>query len=180
MSVASRRLRFEILKRDGFRCRYCGATAVESLLHVDHVVPEASGGTDDPTNLVSSCASCNLGKSDVGLGESRLPSAPSAADLSEQAMQIRDYLYAAEEVELARAATRDWLAQQWRERVGEDPLVYLCEKFRHLAMQYPLETLVDAMAAVGDADHVRAPMARVKYFYGVLRRRREREAGMAV
>jgi hypothetical protein len=32
-------------------------------LHVDHVIPVAVGGHNDPDNLVASCADCNLGKS---------------------------------------------------------------------------------------------------------------------
>lgn len=62
MSV-SKRLRFEILKRDGNKCRYCGASSDESPLTIDHVVPVALGGTDDPSNLVAACKDCNAGKS---------------------------------------------------------------------------------------------------------------------
>ncbi len=58
-----KRLRFEILKRDGFRCRYCGKEASESTkLEVDHVVPRSKGGSDDPTNLGAACYDCNRGK----------------------------------------------------------------------------------------------------------------------
>ena len=59
------RLRFQILKRDGFRCTYCGLRADDgAVLHVDHIIPVALGGTDDPENLTTSCDECNLGKSD--------------------------------------------------------------------------------------------------------------------
>lgn len=54
--------RFEVLRRDGFRCVYCGAKASESELHVDHVVPVIDGGSDEPSNLVTACIDCNLGK----------------------------------------------------------------------------------------------------------------------
>lgn len=57
-------LRFEILTRDGFRCRYCGATAEVATLHIDHVLPRSMGGRDDRANLVTACADCNSGKSD--------------------------------------------------------------------------------------------------------------------
>lgn len=60
--AVSRRLRFEILKRDGYACRYCGATAPDVVLHVDHVTPVSVGGGDEPNNLVTSCADCNAGK----------------------------------------------------------------------------------------------------------------------
>jgi HNH endonuclease len=56
----SKRLRFEILRRDGFRCRYCRNG--ETLLTVDHVTPRVLGGTDAPSNLVACCDDCNTGK----------------------------------------------------------------------------------------------------------------------
>jgi hypothetical protein len=63
--AVSKRLRFEILRRDNHACRYCGATAPDVKLTVDHVVPEALGGSNEPSNLVTACADCNNGKSSV-------------------------------------------------------------------------------------------------------------------
>jgi hypothetical protein len=59
------KLRFSVLMRDGFRCRYCGRTASEPdvVLHVDHVVPFSAGGTTSEGNLLTACSECNLGKS---------------------------------------------------------------------------------------------------------------------
>ena len=57
-------LRFRILQRDGFRCRYCGRSgdAPGVVLHVDHVVSVAAGGTTSEDNLRTACEECNLGK----------------------------------------------------------------------------------------------------------------------
>jgi len=60
-----RRLRFEVLRRDGYRCRYCGATAEDTALTIDHVLPEALGGLTEAANLATACAACNSGKSSV-------------------------------------------------------------------------------------------------------------------
>lgn len=57
-----KRVRFEVLKRDNHTCRYCGATAPDVELTVDHVVPRALGGSNDPANLVTACKPCNDGK----------------------------------------------------------------------------------------------------------------------
>lgn len=65
----SKRLRMEVLKRDGFACRYCGAKAPDVRLHVDHVNPIARGGADDMLNFVTACSDCNAGKSDIPLSE---------------------------------------------------------------------------------------------------------------
>ncbi len=64
----SARRRFEILKRDGFRCQLCGASSGDGVqLHVDHRVPLAKGGSNEDENLWSLCERCNLGKSDRNL-----------------------------------------------------------------------------------------------------------------
>ena len=64
-----KRLRFEVFKRDKFRCVYCGATPPDAVLHIDHVVPVSDGGSNDPLNLVTACAGCNLGKSNIRLDD---------------------------------------------------------------------------------------------------------------
>ncbi len=58
----SSKLRFEVFKRDGFRCQYCGRSAPQVRLHVDHIEPVAKAGTNDIMNLITACADCNLGK----------------------------------------------------------------------------------------------------------------------
>jgi hypothetical protein len=62
MSV-SKRTRYEVLRRDNHTCRYCGGTAPDVTLTVDHVTPVSLGGSDDPSNLVAACKDCNAGKS---------------------------------------------------------------------------------------------------------------------
>lgn len=64
------RQRFEILKRDGFTCQYCGRKPPEVRLEVDHIFPVDKGGTNDPANLITSCQPCNNGKSDILLDSS--------------------------------------------------------------------------------------------------------------
>ena len=57
-------MRFRVLSRDKFRCRYCGASSEDEdvRLHVDHIHPRSRGGTHDLDNLVTACADCNIGK----------------------------------------------------------------------------------------------------------------------
>lgn len=58
----SKKLRFEVFKRDKFTCQYCGAKAPDVVLHCDHVHPVAEGGKSDTLNLVAACQGCNSGK----------------------------------------------------------------------------------------------------------------------
>lgn len=55
-------IRFEVFKRDSFCCQYCGRSAPDVILECDHIIPVASGGTNDLINLVTSCRDCNRGK----------------------------------------------------------------------------------------------------------------------
>lgn len=57
----SRDLFVQIALRDGIACARCGST---EKLAVDHVVPMARGGSDDPSNLQILCKRCNSSKRD--------------------------------------------------------------------------------------------------------------------
>lgn len=62
------RLRFIVMKRDNFKCQYCGqspATDPTIILHVDHKTPYSKGGETVPENLQTLCSKCNIGKSDL-------------------------------------------------------------------------------------------------------------------
>lgn len=56
-----------VFGRDGNKCRYCGAT--EGELHIDHIVPLARGGSDEPENLCVACKPCNSSKNASMLDE---------------------------------------------------------------------------------------------------------------
>ena len=69
-----RDLRFNILSRDGFTCRYCGGKPPVKELVVDHVVSVADGGPlTDPSNLVTSCKDCNSGKGALSIPPEWIP-----------------------------------------------------------------------------------------------------------
>ena len=62
------RLRFNVMRRDNFKCCICGATPATNStieLHIDHIVPWAKGGETTLENLQTLCSKCNLGKSDL-------------------------------------------------------------------------------------------------------------------
>ena len=98
--VVSRRLRFEILRRDGYTCRYCGAQAPDAKLTVDHVVPTTLGGGDDPRNLVTACHECNAGKTSI---------APDAVIVADVDATVMLFAQAMERVAAARIRDRELL-----------------------------------------------------------------------
>ncbi|EBR2769019.1 HNH endonuclease [Salmonella enterica] len=71
-SGITKKIRFEVFKRDGFKCQYCGSSAPDVILHVDHINPVSKGGDNDMMNLITSCDSCNGGKSDKLLSDNSI------------------------------------------------------------------------------------------------------------
>lgn len=113
----SKKLRFEVFKRDGFICRYCGAKPPDVILHVDHVLAVAEGGTNAIDNLVTSCITCNQGKGARGLGETTpwVDEIEVLASLQEMAERRLDLASQAKAVASLRAAEDEALAtvKQW-------------------------------------------------------------------
>lgn len=63
-AMISDSLRYDIMKRDGFKCVLCGMSAKDgAILHVDHIIPVSKGGKSEKDNLRTLCERCNLGKS---------------------------------------------------------------------------------------------------------------------
>lgn len=65
----SKKIRFEVFKRDKFTCQYCGQMAPDVILEVDHIKPVAEGGDNEMVNLITSCRDCNRGKGKRKLSE---------------------------------------------------------------------------------------------------------------
>ena len=63
----SKSVRFEVFKRDSFKCQYCGKSAPDVVLEVDHIIPVSKGGDNDISNLITACFDCNRGKRDKKL-----------------------------------------------------------------------------------------------------------------
>jgi len=105
----SRRLRFEILRRDNYTCRYCGASAPDVKLTIDHVVPTTLGGSDEPPNLVTACEACNGGKSSIPADAALVD------DVNEDAVRWAAAIKAAADEMLADLKRRDAARVQFDE-----------------------------------------------------------------
>jgi len=171
----SRRLRYEILRRDDNTCRYCGGKAPDVALTIDHVVPVVLGGSDDPTNLVAACKDCNAGKS------SSSPDAAIVARVSDEQLRWAAALKVA-----ARQALAEQEALMTRLEPFFDYWYSLVPGYRHGNPGWELPSnwasqiagllaggLPDAI--VTDAMHValttRGVDNRFRYFMGIVRNR---------
>lgn len=68
----------QVKSRDGYRCVFCGAS---DTVTVDHLIPLASGGTDEMTNYVTACWTCNQRKADLDPGKFALIAGVQISDL---------------------------------------------------------------------------------------------------
>lgn len=171
--AVSKRTRYEVLRRDNHTCRYCGAAAPDATLTVDHVLPVALGGTDDPTNLVAACSDCNAGKS------STVPDAPLVADVDADQLRWRAAIKRAQEQVAATESGIDaqfetfkarWNAWDERDRfLGANAP----EKFRYwLADGMTTEALCECIDIAWSARGVR-PSYTFSYLCGVVRNKIE-------
>jgi hypothetical protein len=103
--AVSKRLRYEVLRRDNHQCRYCHST--ENPLTVDHVIPSTLGGTDDPANLVAACRDCNAGKSASN------PDAPLVADVEQDALRWSNAMKRVAEMAQQQRRARIQSASNW-------------------------------------------------------------------
>jgi len=174
----SKSLRFEIFKRDGFRCLYCGCSPSQKVLRVDHVVPVAEGGSDESSNLVTSCFDCNAGKAARRLEDVRLSAGIAGEADLEHAEQIREWLRVQREVEAARLEVAQEIARYWEDRLG-GMTQEMFDRLPKLAKEWGIERLHEAINIVGRkfAKHEEFDsywaVKHQKYFHGILRKWRE-------
>ena len=172
-------VRFAIFERDAFTCAYCGRRPPAVVLEIDHIVPVAEGGSNEDTNLITSCEDCNAGK-----GRRVLASPQPKPDVD------RDYLAAQQELaELERynrlKIGRDkalaqttvnlqetWI-ESWQSLGWKKPWFPVKAELLHLLVTFRPEDIEWAFNyATG---RINKPKAAFKYACGCLWRRAKEE-----
>ncbi len=120
----TKKVRFEVFKRDKFTCQYCGRSAPDVTLQVDHIHPVSEGGTDDLLNLVTSCFDCNQGKKDRLLSDDSV--------IQKRKRQLDELQERREQLEMLM----EW--QQGLMRLDDDILQGLRELWQQLVPGYDL------------------------------------------
>lgn len=161
-----KRLRFEIFKRDVFTCQYCGDHPPSAILHVDHIIAIAEGGTSDPDNLITSCAACNLGKGAKSLDSIPQSLSDRALEVREREEQIRGY----ESVMSERRARLDAIATEAAEifermnpgwTVNERGLISIRQFADKIGRQKVLDAMELACVRISDQTQI------YRYFCGI-------------
>jgi len=157
--AVSKRTRYEVLRRDNNTCRYCGETAPDVKITIDHVTPVALGGSDKPENLVAACKDCNAGKASVPPGAVLVEDVRQVDIRWAAAMRRAAEIKANERAEVeayVRAFCATW--DRWVPYDYERTLISL-----H-ASGLPVEEMRDAVRI---ADTARGVDNRFNYFCGV-------------
>jgi hypothetical protein len=163
----SKKLRFDVFKRDGFICFYCGAHPSETVtLEVDHIHPVAEGGTNEIDNLVTACFDCNRGKS-AELLSSAPPSLAEKTELiAEREAQIRAY-YEILEARKRRLDDEMWaVADVLMERFADETILRTrLESIKRFLDLLPFPVVLEAMEAA--CNRIMNRNQAFKYFCGI-------------
>lgn len=119
MSI-SKKIRFEVFKRDNFTCQYCGKSSPNVVLELDHIIPKAEDGDDNFENLTTSCFDCNRGK-----GKNLLENYKEGTDPTEQAVlllererQLREYNEVVKTVRERKKKDYEEILDYWDDTAG--------------------------------------------------------------
>lgn len=177
--------RFEIFKRDGFTCQYCGQRPPEVILEVDHITPVAGGGQDDDVNLITACFNCNRGKRDRKL-ENVGPKPDADLEylkMQQEIVEAKRYLKAKAQCEKAFLSLIESLNGTWAAYLT-DEYTPLERAWRTWLSKYAPDEIESAIKIAagpyragrfGD-NQLKACTELVKYVSGIMRNVREEKA----
>ena len=145
----SKKLRFEVFKRDSFKCQYCGATSPEVILEVDHIIPIKEGGDNSITNLITACDKCNRGKgakllsddSTIKKQRKQLEEINKRRDQLEMMIKWKQELLKLEEESL------ESIKKIWEKKVNCKLTERGINDLKILVQKYPLNIILDAIDA---------------------------------
>lgn len=160
--AVSKRTRFEVLRRDSFTCRYC--RSAENPLTVDHVVPVALGGSDDPSNLVAACKDCNAGKSSASPDDSLV------ADVHADALRHAEMIRQAYDVMVERLKDKLEYQDEFIDAWPWDEIISTWKGSiaTFWRMGVPIEILLDALEITQSKASVTTPDGRFRYMCGIV------------
>ena len=134
-------LRFEVFKRDAFKCQHCGECAPNVILECDHIIPVVEGGKNEMINLVTSCRDCNRGKGKRLLSDNQavlkqrnqLEALSDAKEQSEMMVEWRRELMALEAAQIN--ALSDYLGSYTRMELTDEGRRSLAKLIRRFGFE---------------------------------------------
>lgn len=149
----TKKVRFEVFKRDKFKCVYCGASAPNVVLQIDHIEPVSKGGDNNILNLVTSCFECNSGKRARRLDDNSVvqKQRDQLEELQERKEQLEMMLSWQKELRSIKTTLVDDLKDYWEElapgfAITENGL----KRIKKLLNEFGYEEIIKAMEASAD------------------------------
>jgi len=169
-------VRFDVFKRDSFTCAYCGRRSPDVTLEVDHIIPVAEGGSDDPENLITACWDCNRGKGTTPLEvePQAIPDLEERAELvRERERQLRIYHEAKAEEATRRKEQLAVVYEHWFTAAEVDEMPRGCMPYTSTLRKYidllGPDEVMDAMQIAWDHADGWIKPSTARYFVGVLK-----------
>jgi len=162
----SKKTRFEVFKRDGFVCGYCGSHPPSVILEVDHIIPVAGGGENTEENLITSCFDCNRGKGARSLKVITPSIKEKSVMLAEKESQLKEYskLQSAIKRRLTRSVNKIESVMQlyFKDKLFSDTFRISVKKFLSSFSQQDLMDIMERACI-----KVNNPEGALKYFCGI-------------
>lgn len=162
----SKKLRFEVFKRDCFCCQYCGAKPPTVVLEIDHIHPVSLGGKDDKDNLITACFDCNRGKSDRLLSSVPESLEARAEQMREKQEQIKAYERLLKTIKKQEERKIDLVQNVFQEMYsGFSFSTAFRESVRIFIKRIPIDQVEEAMRTA--CGRIESRNDAVKYFCGI-------------
>jgi len=177
--ATSKRLRFEVFKRDAFTCQYCGAQPPDIVLVCDHIDPVKLGGMTTIDNLVTSCESCNQGKAANPLGAvAKRPDADLLfLEMQQEIVELKRFKKAEEERDAVLRSIAEFLQQAWM-TIADTSYPPAEAIFMQMLSKYSPEIVKEAVLVTAKKEFdgtLRSFESAIPYLWGVAKRISDRE-----
>lgn len=146
----SKKVRFEVFKRDGFKCQYCGRSAPDVILHADHIQPKSKGGSNDIMNLITSCQACNSGKGARKLDDKSVvkKQVKQLQELNERSEQLKMMISWREGLSSIENQKLEIVVNKWHEHISPHTLTpHGIKSLKLLFNKFDLSEVLDAIEA---------------------------------
>lgn len=170
----SKKTRFEVFKRDLFKCQYCGRSSPEVILHVDHIQPVAEGGGNNILNLITSCQDCNAGKGARLIGDNAAIEKQKKAleEMAERRDQLSMMLKWRNEMKNLEDSEIDMVETQIKDCINQDWALteYGRRNAKGIIRKYGLLEVLTAIDIASNNSSLRIS-GLFPYLYGICRNR---------
>lgn len=148
----SKKIRFEVFKRDSFKCQYCGKSSPDVVLEVDHIKPVSEGGSNEITNLLTACFDCNRGKTNILLDDKSVieKQRKQLEELNERRNQLQMMMEWRENLSDLEQDKVDIIAEKWEETTNYSLNENGEKKIKKWLKKFELNLILDCLDISAD------------------------------